>query len=208
MVSRYEYLQALAPKITDELVVTTIAGIAREWGSLKDRDGNLYQVYMGGATSVALGVALALPHRRVICLDGDGSLLMGLAVLPVIAQANPSNLTVIVIDNEVYEAAGKIPTFTAGCTDLAKVAEGAGISNARVVRGLPEFAEALDQAFRAKGASFIAAKAQEGWAPIGFRALQGAENKYRFVRYVEKTENIEIIKPPARSALYAKKDGR
>ena len=206
MVSRYEYLQLLAPKITDELIITTIAGVAREWGSLKDRDGNLYTVYMGGTTSVALGLALALPHRRVICLDGDGSLLMGLTVLPVIAKTNPPNLIVIVIDNEAYEAAGKIPTFTAGPTDLAEMARGAGIRNARLVRGLSEFEEAIDKAFLGKGVSFILAKAQVGWAPIGFRALQGSENKYRFVRYVEKSENIQIIKPPARSALYVKKD--
>jgi len=97
--TRYECLQLLAAKITDELIVTTTGGVAIEWNALKDRDGNLYQTYMSGATPFALGLALALPRRRIISLDGDGAILMGLSVLPVIAQQNPSNLIVIVFDN-------------------------------------------------------------------------------------------------------------
>lgn len=202
MVSRYECLQSLAPKITNELVVTSIAGVAREWGHVKDRDGNLRQVFMASVTPIALGLALALPHRRVISLDGDGSMLMGLTVLPVIAAQNPSNLVVIVFDNEVYEAVNNMPTLTAGATDLVEIARGAGIKNARTIRELPEFEEAIDEAFKASGASFITVKVKpQADSPLfPYGSLDGTEVKNRFIRYVEKTENLEIIHIPFKQA--------
>ena len=195
-VSFYDYLQLLAPKITDELVITGVAGVAREWSSLKDRDGNLYSIYMGGPSAMALGLALALPRRRVICLDTDGSLLMALTVLPAIAQQNPSNLIIIVCDNERYEAAGKIPTFTAGVTNLAGIAREAGIQNVWLVRELSEFQIAIDEAFPVNGASFIVTKVKASHPAVPYTPLYGIENKFRFVRYIEKKENVRIIRPP------------
>jgi len=195
MVNRAECIKLLASKITDELVISSIAGVAKDLGLTKDREGNLYQVYMSGTTPVALGVALALPHRRVIALDGDGSILMGLTVLPTLAQQNPSNLIVIVFDNQAYEAVGSIPTFTAGPTDLAEIARGAGIRNVSLVKELSKFQEAIDDAFQADGATFIVVKTELGHLPGTWLALDGIENKYRFIRYIERTENIQVIKP-------------
>ena len=196
--TRYECLQLLAPKITDELVVTSLAGVAREWYQLNDREGNLYQPYLGHATPLALGLALGLPHRRVLSLDGDGSILLVLSVLPVIAAQNPSNLVVIVFDNEAYEAPGGLPTFTAGVTDLAEMARGAGIRNTKVVREIPEFEEAVDKAFHAKDASFITAKVDIATQRVPYPPFGGVENKYRLIRYIERTENIQIVKPAAK----------
>lgn len=197
MVDFYDYLKILSSKITDELVLTNMAGVSREWCHVNDRDGNFYQVYMAGPTPIALGVALALPHRRVIALDSDGSMLMGLTVLPVVAEENPSNLIIIICDNECYEAAGKIPTFTAGKTDLAEVARGAGIQNATVVKDLSEFQTSIDAAYKGTGVSLIVIKVKAGHRKVPYTILRGPENKSRFVRYVEKTENIQIITPPA-----------
>ena len=181
-------------KITDELVTTNVAGVAKEWDYIKHRDGNLLQVYMAGATPLALGIALSLPHRRVISLDGDGSLLMGLSILPAIAQKNPSNLIVIVFDNEAYEAAANISTFTTGTTDLAGIAHEAGIQNAVTVRELSEFEKTIDKAFKGKGATVIVVKVPPGAAPVPFSTMDGVENKYRFIRYIEETENIQVFK--------------
>ncbi len=204
MTTSYEYLQLLASKVTDELVITWGPRASDEWYELKHSEGTMYDVWMSGATPFALGVALVLPHRRVICIDGDGSMLMDLPILPVIAHQNPSNLIVIVIDNEAYEAAGKIPTFTAGTADLVKIAQGAGIKNARLVRQLTEFEEAIDDAFQASGASFITVKVQLTTKWPTPRALDGTENKYRFIRHIEKIENIKIIKPLGVSLKTAK----
>lgn len=195
MTTSYEYLQLLASKVTDELVIIWPPKVGSEWHQLKPGDNNLYKVWMSGVTPFALGLAIALPHRRVICLEGDGSLLMDLSVLPAIAHQNPSNLIVIVFDNECYECIGRVPTFTAGLTDLVKIAQGAGIANARLVRQLSEFEEAIDEAFQAKGASFITLKVEMTTKRPPPVTIDCVENKYRFIRYIEKTENIQVIKP-------------
>ena len=193
---RYECLELLAPRVTDELIVTNLGGVAREWSYLKERDGNLYRPYMGHPTPLALGLALALPHRRVIALDGDGSMLMGLTILPVLAQQNPSNLIVIVIDNEAYEATGGPPSLTAGGTDLSGMARAAGVANTWLVRDLAGFEAAVDAAYRADGASFITAKVEISSRRVAYSSLDGIENKYRFVRYIENTENLQILAKP------------
>lgn len=197
MTTRYDYLQLLAPKITDELIFCNVAGATREWAHLKPRDGNLYMCWMSGVTPLALGLALALPHRRVISLEGDGSLLMGLSVLPAIAQQNPANLIVIVFDNECYEPCSRVPTFTAGATDLIKMAQGAGIKNTWLVGEPAEFERAIGEAYQSKGANFILVKVQLPSPPIPRSAIDGTENKYLMVRYIERTENIQIIRPAA-----------
>ena len=195
MTTSYEYLKVLASKVTDELIVIWGPLVANEWHELKDTEGTLYDVYMSGAAPFALGMAVGLPHRRVLCLDGDGSMLMDLPILPVIAHQNPSNLIVMVFDNEVYEAAGKTPTFTAGSTDLVKMAQGAGIVNTWLVKEPSEFERALNAAFQATGSSFINLKVELSARRSPPRAGDCVENKYRFIRHIEKTEKIQIIKP-------------
>ena len=195
MTASHEYLGALAARVTDDLVVIWGPKPANEWHELRPSDANLYDVYMSGAAAFALGIALGLPHRRVICIDGDGSMLMDLPILPVIAHQNPSNLVVLVFDNEAHEAAGRTPTFTAGKTDLVAMARGAGIDHAWMVSGLDEFDRALDQAFGAPGASFINLKVEMVDRRPPLRAGDGTENKYRFIRHIERTEGIRIIKP-------------
>ena len=197
--NRYECLQLLAPKITDELIITNLGGVAREWYQLKDQGGNLYQPYLGHATPLALGLALALPHRRILALDGDGSMLLTLTILPVIAYQNPANLIVIVFDNEAYEATGGLPTLTSGATDLAGMAREAGIRNTRLVRQLPEFKEAINKAFQVKETSFITAKVEIATQRFPYPTFWGVENKLRFIRHIEKTENTQIIKPPPKA---------
>jgi thiamine pyrophosphate-dependent acetolactate synthase large subunit-like protein len=195
----YDCLESLAKRLTDELVVTNLGGVARELFHIKDRDGNLYRPYMGHPTPLALGLALALPHRRVIAVDGDGSLLLGLSVLPVLGNQNPANLIVIVIDNETYEATGGPASFTAGRTDLAGMARAAGVPNTWLVRDLAAFDAAVNAAFRGGGASFIAAKVEPSRRRVGYAPLEGVENKFRFVRYVERTEKLQILKRPKKA---------
>lgn len=200
MMTRYECLRLLAPRINDELITCSVARVNPDLYHVKHREGNLYLCYMSGATPIALGLALALPHRRVISLDGDGSMLMGLGILPVIAEQDPANLIVIVFDNEAYEfsGVGSMPTPTASRTDLSRMAQGAGIQNVTPVREPAEFEEAIDNAFQAKGASVIIVKVELGGPLVPFAALDGTENKYRFIRYIEQTENIKVIMPPPR----------
>ncbi len=193
MPSSYEFLGKLAPQITNELVVTSIGDVIREGYNLKHRPGNMYHIAMSGASGYSLGLALALPHRRVISLDGDGSILMTLNLLPVIARMNPPNLIVIVIDNEMYAAAGNVPALTGSTANLAEIARASGIKNVFPVREVAEFEDALGRAFKGTNASFIPLKCLTPSPEMSGMSLDGPENKYQFLRYIEETEHIQLV---------------
>src|SRR6476620_5667040 len=114
-----------------DIVVTTM-GAAREWMIRGARDTDLVFVpsSMGQATSVGLGLALAQPKRRVIVVNGDGSMLMNLGSLVTITAVAPANLVVILADNGVYEVTGSQPTPGAA----AGRASGASIDFAAMAR--------------------------------------------------------------------------
>ena len=89
---------------------------------------------MGGAAMIGLGLALAQPQRRVMVLTGDGEMLMGMGSLATIAAQHPSNLRIVVIDNERFGETGQQHTHTAMTTDLAAVASACGFGHTRTVR--------------------------------------------------------------------------
>jgi thiamine pyrophosphate-dependent acetolactate synthase large subunit-like protein len=131
----------------DEVVITTMAP-ARDWmalakGALHPLDMVLVPSAMGQATSMGLGLALAQPNRRIIVVNGDGSMLMNLGSLVSITAAAPANLTVLVCDNGVYEVTGAQPTPASprgrrdgGSLDFAELARACGF------RSVHYFAEA------------------------------------------------------------------
>jgi thiamine pyrophosphate-dependent acetolactate synthase large subunit-like protein len=194
---RYECLEWLAPLMTDQLVVTSLSGQRVEWGHLSNRDADLLLGSMGNALAVGLGLALALPHRKVIVLESDGSVLLSLFNLPTLANLNPANLAVFVFDNESYSGTRiSYPTATAGKTDLAGMARAAGIERATTVRSLEEFKSEADPAIKEKGLRFIVCKVEEslGHRTITRTNMDLPENKYRFVRYLEHTEGKPIFR--------------
>jgi len=194
---RYECLEQLAPLITDQLVVTSLSGQRVEWGHLSKHEGNLLLGSMGNAVAVGLGLALALPNRKVIVLESDGSLLLSLFNLPTVAKMNPANLAVFVFDNQAYSGT-KIsePTATAGKTDLAGMARSAGIENAITVRDVIGFKSKAAGAIGVAGLRFVVAKVEEsrGHREIERTTVDLLENKYRFVRYLERTEGRAIFR--------------
>ena len=126
--------EAILPLITDELVLVSLGNNTTVWQELVPRDGNLYRCTMAAATGMGLGLALALPGRKVVALEGDGSLFLGLGVLSTIGVKRPENLIIMVTDNESYEFTGGQPTPTAGMTDLEGVARNCGIGHTATVR--------------------------------------------------------------------------
>jgi sulfopyruvate decarboxylase subunit beta len=192
---RFDCMQALAPMLTDQLVVTNVARTGFETKMAMPREGNLYTMGMGLVTPVVLGLALSLPHRGVIALDGDGSILLNLGALSTVGNYAPPNLTSIIFDNESYASTGGLPTATAGKTNLAEIAKGAGIRNAVEVRTIEGFTAAATKALAGKGPWVIVAKVVAEKPPVEPKLMDGRENKYRFVRYIEETEGTLILKP-------------
>ncbi|MCZ6452323.1 MAG: thiamine pyrophosphate-dependent enzyme [Deltaproteobacteria bacterium] len=193
---RIDCLKALAEVAGDALVVTSAGGNTAEWSACRPSDGNIRVRTLGLTSSVALGMALGLPRRKVIALDGDGSLLMNLCALPTIARKNPPNLIHIVFDNRAYESSGEIGTATASGTDLVGLARSAGIKKALWVSSVDEFKQAVAEAVRGNTLTFIGAKIELFRSEVPPYPIDEVENKYRFIRYVEKTEKIEILKMP------------
>jgi sulfopyruvate decarboxylase subunit beta len=192
---RFDCMQVLAPMLTDQLVVTNVARTGFETKMAMPREGNLYTMGMGLVTPVVLGLALSLPHRGVIALDGDGSILLNLGALSTVGNYAPPNLITIVFDNESYASTGGLPTATAGKTNLAEMAKGAGISNAVEVRKIEDFTAEITKALAGHGPWFIVAKVVAEKPPVEPKLMDGRENKYRFVRYIEETEGTIILKP-------------
>src|SRR5437879_13877067 len=97
---RFDCMQALAPMLTDQLVVTNVARTGFETKMAMPREGNLYTMGMGLVTPVVLGLALSLPHRGVIALDGDGSILLNLGWLSTVGNCAPSTRMSITFGHE------------------------------------------------------------------------------------------------------------
>jgi thiamine pyrophosphate-dependent acetolactate synthase large subunit-like protein len=99
----------------------------------------------------------------------------------------------IVFDNECYESSRGVPTATARQADLAAVARGCGFASVVSATRLAEFAEAFTRARKANDLWFILAKVEPGAGEVPAAALDSQENKYLFVRYVEKSEKLKIL---------------
>jgi thiamine pyrophosphate-dependent acetolactate synthase large subunit-like protein len=104
---------------------------------------------MGLAFPIALGVALAQPTRRVFALEGDGSLLMQLGCLSTIATLAPKNLTMVVMDNGIYQITGSQPTPAAANTDLVAIALASGLSNSSWAADEDDFERLIEQSMSA-----------------------------------------------------------
>jgi len=192
---RHQCLELLAAKMTDQLVVTSQSGQRIEWSHLSRHEGSLLVGMMGCAVGVATGLALALPHRKVLALDSDGSVLLSLFNLATLGNLRPKNLVIYVFDNGVYSGSRiSYPTATAGNTDLAAMARGAGIRNAHTISALEDFKMKGIEALTENELAFFVCKVEESLMhrEIPRPNTDLAENKYTFVRYLERTEGKVI----------------
>lgn len=137
---------------------------------------------MGGAAMIGLGLALAQPEHRVLVVTGDGEMLMGLGALASIAVQGPVNLAVVVLDNERYGETGMQATHTAGTTDLAAVAVGAGIPVVGNVSDQDQLEAALPRIRAEPGPLFFNIKVRAEELPLALPPKDGVELKQRFRR--------------------------
>lgn len=208
MVKRIDLIKAFASMVGDEtLVITPIGSTTAYWDELGRGPTSLTSVSLGMCTATALGVALALPHRKVVALDSDGNLILNLCSLGTVANQNPRNLLIVVFDNGNYLSGGPgggqpgMPTATGGAMNLEAVARGCGIEKSCTIRSEEEFRTAVKKYLTEDGPAFVAAKIE----PVETRERKGGrgpgdsgqdtrENKYSFVHHVERLENITILK--------------
>jgi len=153
MMKRDECFEILKRHITNEVVVATYSS-AVEWNDLNPRDLNYFSHgAMGLGPSHGLGVALGRPDRRVVVLDGDGSLLMNLGCLVTIAAAAPKNLVHFVCQNECYEANGSHP-LPNPTVDFAGLARSAGYTQVHDFSELKSFEQQIGHVLAQEGPVF------------------------------------------------------
>jgi sulfopyruvate decarboxylase subunit beta len=169
-------LAAEAAAAQDALLVCNIGYPSRELFSVRDRPENFYMLgSMGLASSIGLGLALARPERKVMVLDGDGSVLMNLGTLATIAHHAPQNYLLVILDNCCYGSTGSQPTCTSCGTDLAAMAKAAGAENVRSVSERKEIINALG------GSGVIVVGVEKGNADVPIIDLQPDQIIERFM---------------------------
>ncbi len=135
---------------------------------------------MGLALPTALGLALAQPEKRVLCLTGDGELMMGIGSLAVVADQAPKNLAILVLDNEHFGETGRQSGLTGQKTDLAAVAKGFGIANTFLATTHEDIPALVKLLFHAPGPSLAIAKIALSEDPWALPEKDGAAIARRF----------------------------
>src|SRR5258705_6155560 len=158
---RLDALRAVYDKLADRVVVTIMGAVAAELQLIGHRPNFFYlQHAMGLASSMGLGIALSRPELTVVVFDGDGSVLMNLGGLTTLARYRPRNLVHVVFDNESLLSVGGFPTATSTGSDLAAIAQGAGVPRTATVRTLDEFRAAFISAQSAGDLTTLVAKVE------------------------------------------------
>jgi len=191
---RLDCLKAIYPQLEDCAVVTIMGAVAAELYSLGHRPNFFYLEHaMGLASSIGLGIALSQPERKVVVLDGDGSVLMNLGGLTTLARSRPNNLVHLIFDNETLLSVGGgapggyqwFTTATSSGTDLAGIAKAAGFPRAQLVQDLEDFEEAALDAIRGDQLTCIVAKVDAEMPKSFLMDVHMLENRFEFPRALQ-----------------------
>ena len=158
---RIDAISEIAAKAKESgaLLIDNIGIPCKELHHVCDMPANFYMLgSMGLASSIGLGLALSRPDKKVITIEGDGSILMNMGSLATIASQELDNYLLVIIDNGAYGSTGNQPTATSKGTDLAAVAKGAGNKNVYVV----DSPEELRETMKSTDCGIIVVKAEPG----------------------------------------------
>jgi thiamine pyrophosphate-dependent acetolactate synthase large subunit-like protein len=139
LLDRRRVVDSLLADRKDTIVVGGLGASTYDLAAAGDHDRNLYLWgAMGGAVMIGLGIALAQPKLPVVVITGDGEMLMGMGSLATAGLQKPGNLTIVVLDNEVYGETGGQASHTAATADLVGVARACGIPDSRTLSTMTE----------------------------------------------------------------------
>lgn len=187
---REEIIKHIVDAAGEDVIVSTTGKASRELFEIRESRGMSHKYdfltvgSMGHSSSIALGVALNKPEKRIWCIDGDGAALMHMGAMAVIGNNAPENMVHIVINNSAHETVGGMPTV-AGSIDLVKIAEACGYKSAVSVDSFETLDDALAKAINRKALSFIEVKCAVGArADLGRPTTTAVENKFNFMEYL------------------------
>ncbi len=189
---REEIIEHIVKVSGEDPVISTTGKASRELFEIRERNGQNHKYdfltvgSMGHSSSIALGVALNKPERKVWCVDGDGAVLMHMGAMAVIGANKPKNLIHVVINNASHETVGGMPTV-AGSIDLVGIAKACGYQRAVSVDNFNDLERELEEAKTKDELSFIEAKCSIGARDnLGRPTTTALENKENFMEFLAK----------------------
>ena len=194
MITRIDALKSIRDLFEGIPCFVTVGMAWVDWDRIRQSDGNFGLKTLGSGSSLGIGLALALPQRKVAIMDGDGAAIMNVNGLITVGRMQPKNLVHIVFDNKMYEASGCVPTASAVNVDLVAVAKGVGIRNASRVATVDSFKKVIENALKSAGPHFIVVNTAPATEDTGmtYARLDEIDNKFRFFRYLEALEGRKI----------------
>ncbi|MBO0764834.1 MAG: aldehyde dehydrogenase [Hyphomicrobiaceae bacterium] len=180
-IARRPFVAGVLAERGDALIVLGLG--SPTWDAFAAGDSPEYLYSWGGmglAVPTALGVALAQPGRRVVCITGDGEMLMGIGSLGVVADQAPANLAILVLDNESFGETGRQRGLTSARTDIAAVGRAFGIASTRTVTEQSAVGELADFLFKTPGPALAVAKIALTEDPWALPEKDGAAIAQRF----------------------------
>ena len=182
VMNRFDLTSRLVAKLKNqEAVIGGIGNTNFDLWAAGHRPQNFYMLgSMGLAFPIALGVALAQPKRRIFALEGDGSLLMQLGSLSTIATLAPKNLTMVVMDNGVYQITGAQPTPAAAVADIVAIAIASGLTNSAWAADEEDFERLIDQSMSAAGPTLIGVRIDDK-PGVGTTRRDPVQSRERFM---------------------------
>lgn len=181
---RSEILKDIAPVIRDHLVICNIGLPSQELHLIDDQPTNFYMLgTMGLSSSIGLGLALA-QKKKVIAIDGDGSVLTNLGTLPTIANNVADNFVLVIIDNGSYGSTGDQPTYAGKKTSLTAVAKACGCENV-VECQAEDTASAIQTALDSNQMTIIVSKCASGNIKVPVITMDPVVIRDRFMKSVQ-----------------------
>lgn len=188
---REDIIKHIVNATGEDSIVSTTGKASRELFEIRESLGMEHKFdfltvgSMGHSSSIALGIALNKPEKKIWCIDGDGAALMHMGAMAVIGNNAPENMVHIVINNGAHETVGGMPTV-ASSVDLVKIAEACGYKSAFSVNTFDDLDAALETAKNSSVLSFIEVKCAVGArADLGRPTTTPVENKLSFMEFVQ-----------------------
>ena len=190
--NREEALEIVLDNLDENaIVVSTTGKTSREIFEIREKRGQSHQQdfltvgSMGHCSSIALGIAIAKPERKIICLDGDGSLIMHMGSLSTIGKLRPENFYHILMNNEVHESVGGQET-SAKFIDFPTLVRSNGYNNVYLTKNKKNLTSQIGVFFRQKGPNFMEVKVRPGSRDdLGRPSIKPIDNKSTFMAFVQ-----------------------
>ena len=191
IMKREEIIEHIVKYTENNPIISTTGKASRELFEIRERNKQSHEYdfltvgSMGHSSSIALGVAINKPNKKIWCIDGDGALLMHMGALGVIGSINPSNFVHILINNQSHETVGGMPTAVSNL-NIKKIAEACNYKHIYSVKSFDELDRVLEEARNNDKLTFIEVLSSIGSrSDLGRPTTTAIQNKEGFMNYLK-----------------------